>query len=199
MQRSRPGRACPGRAMFAHQPAPPTGRATSPRSSPPWNGVWRHAPATKHRPTGTSPRGGGGRSMSVRSGSQTGQPRGRAPWWPAAREWGTAGWWPKRIFPDVGDAHFALGSHLNARDCKAVRKTVSGRMKIIYPHGQASAEELREIVELALEGRRRVKEQLKKMGSFEFYHASFSHQRNFKIGQETVTPSNGTRLANFEI
>src|SRR6185437_3027398 len=53
--------------------------------------------------------------------------------------------------------------------------TVSGLTKILFPHGDVTQEELAEILELALEGRRRVKEQLKKMGSFEYYHTSFSH------------------------
>jgi ATP-dependent Lon protease len=57
---------------------------------------------------------------------------------------------------------------------KAVRKTVSGLVKLLYPHGEVSKEELRELAELALEGRRRVKEQLKKMGSFEYHQTSFS-------------------------
>jgi ATP-dependent Lon protease len=48
-------------------------------------------------------------------------------------------------------------------------------MKILHPHGEVSKEELAEILELAIEGRRRVKEQLKKMGSFEYYHTSFSY------------------------
>ncbi len=82
----------------------------------------------------------------------------------------------KHNFTEIIDHHFSLGGHLNARDRKAVRKTVSGLMKIIYPHGEPSVEELREILELAIEGRRRVKEQLKKMGSFEYYHTSFSYQ-----------------------
>src|SRR5437773_3962749 len=81
----------------------------------------------------------------------------------------------KHNFTEVIDRHFALGAHLNARDRKAVRKTVSGLMKIIYPHGEVTSEELAELLELALEGRRRVKEQLKKMGSFEYYHTSFSY------------------------
>src|SRR5678815_1364761 len=68
-----------------------------------------------------------------------------------------------------------MGAHLNARDRKAVRKTVSGLMKIIFPHGEATQGDLAEILEFALEGRRRVKEQLKKMGSFEYYHTSFSY------------------------
>jgi len=76
------------------------------------------------------------------------------------------------------DHHFSLGSHLNARDVKAVRKTVSGLLKIIYPHGEFSKEEMAEIAELALEGRRRIKEQLKKMGSFEYYRTSFSYIDN---------------------
>lgn len=78
-------------------------------------------------------------------------------------------------FTEVIDRHFSLGSHLNARDRKAVRRTVSGYMKLLYPHGEATADEIAEILELALEGRRRVKEQLKKMGSFEYYHTSFSY------------------------
>src|SRR6185312_12780590 len=60
------------------------------------------------------------------------------------------------------------------RDVKAVRKTVSGLVKLIHPNGEPTKDELFEIVELALEGRRRVKEQLKKMGSFEFHQTSFS-------------------------
>ena len=55
-----------------------------------------------------------------------------------------------------------------------MRKTLSGLVKLIYPNGQLSKEELAELVELSLEGRRRVKEQLKKMGSFEFHQTSFS-------------------------
>jgi ATP-dependent Lon protease len=89
----------------------------------------------------------------------------------------------KHNFTEVIDRHFSLGSHLNARDRKAVRKTVSGLMKILYPHGEASREELAEILELALEGRRRVKEQLKKMGAFEYYQTSFSYTEQ-ETGEE---------------
>ena len=81
----------------------------------------------------------------------------------------------KHNFTEVIDRHFSLGVHLNARDRKAVRKTVSGLMKILYPHGEVTQDDLAEILEVALEGRRRVKEQLKKMGSFEYYHTSFSY------------------------
>jgi len=81
----------------------------------------------------------------------------------------------KHNFTEIIDHHFSLGAHLNARDRKAVRRTVSGMMKILYPNGKVSREDLGEILELALEGRRRVKEQLKKMGAFEYYQTSFSY------------------------
>jgi ATP-dependent Lon protease len=81
----------------------------------------------------------------------------------------------KHNFTELIDRDFALGAHLNARDRKAVRKAVSGLVKILYPDGNVSRDELAELLEFALEGRRRVKEQLKKMGSFEYYHTSFSY------------------------
>lgn len=81
----------------------------------------------------------------------------------------------KHNYTELLDRHFSLGSHLNARDVEAVRKTVSGLVKLIYPHGEVPQENLAELVELALEGRRRVKEQLKKMGSFEYHQTSFSY------------------------
>jgi len=84
----------------------------------------------------------------------------------------------KQNFTEMIDRHFSLGSHLNARDVKAVRKTVAGLLKLIYPHLEYTREELAELVELAVEGRRRVKEQLKKMGSFEYHRTSFSYLDN---------------------
>lgn len=75
---------------------------------------------------------------------------------------------------------FRFGSHVEGRDAIAVKKTVSGLLKIIHPDGEWTNENLTEYLELALEGRRRVKEQLKKRGSFEFYKTSFSY-----IDQET--------------
>ena len=81
----------------------------------------------------------------------------------------------KHNFTEISDRYFSMGPHLNARDRKAVRKTVSGLMKVLFPHGEVTQEELAEILGLALEGRRRVKEQLKKMGSFEYYQTSFSY------------------------
>jgi len=84
----------------------------------------------------------------------------------------------KHNFTDVLDRHFSLGSHLNARDAKAVRKTVSGLVKLLHPDREVTKEELRTYLELAIEGRRRVKEQLKKMGAFEYYQTSFSFLDN---------------------
>ena len=81
----------------------------------------------------------------------------------------------KQNYTESLDRFFDLGAHLNARDAKAVRKTVSALVKILHPHGEYSKDDLREIVELALESRRRVKEQLKKMGSFEYHQTSFSY------------------------
>jgi len=81
----------------------------------------------------------------------------------------------RRNFTELIDRNFSLGSQLKSRDVKAVRKTVAGLVKLIHPHGDVSKEELRELLEMAMEGRRRVKEQLKKMGSFEFFQTSFSY------------------------
>jgi ATP-dependent Lon protease len=81
----------------------------------------------------------------------------------------------KHNFTEIIDSRFSLGSHLSARDRKAVRKTVSGLVKVLYPDGELTSGELAEILEFALEGRRRVKEQLKKMGSFQYYQTSFSY------------------------
>ena len=89
----------------------------------------------------------------------------------------------KQNYTEIIDRYFSLGSHLNARDRKAVRRSVSGLVKILHPHGEVSSEDLEELLSLAIEGRRRVKEQLKKMGSFEYYHTSFSYQ-NIETGEE---------------
>ena len=75
---------------------------------------------------------------------------------------------------EVLDKYFSLGNHLNARDAKAVRKTLSGFIKLLHPDGNFTKDEIREYLNLAVEGRRRVKEQLKKMLSFEYSQTSFS-------------------------
>ena len=100
----------------------------------------------------------------------------------------------KHNFTEAIDRHFSLGSHLDARDVKAVRKTISGLIKIIYPHNEMSRGELTEIVELSLEGRRRVKEQLKKLGSFEYHQTSFSYIDNETRDERFVgVPEQGGR------
>ena len=76
---------------------------------------------------------------------------------------------------DSLDRYFTLGKNLNQRDTIAVRKTVSGLVKLIYSNGDFSKEELEEILKIALEMRRRVKEQLKKIGGMEFYDVNFSY------------------------
>ena len=81
----------------------------------------------------------------------------------------------KQSFVRAIDAEFALGGHLSARDEKAVRKTVSGLLKILHPHGEWTRAELREYLEFALEGRRRVKEQLKKLAAHDYAKCAFSY------------------------
>lgn len=81
----------------------------------------------------------------------------------------------KRTFSDSLDKYFKLGNNLNQRDVIAVRKTVSGLVKLIYPNGEYTKEKLEEILAYALVGRRRVKEQLKKIGGMEFYDVHFSY------------------------
>lgn len=76
---------------------------------------------------------------------------------------------------DALDKYFKLGKNLNQRDTIAVRKTVSGLVKLIYPNEDYSKEQLEEILRIALEMRRRVKEQLKKLGGMEFYDVNFSY------------------------
>lgn len=84
----------------------------------------------------------------------------------------------KQSFVGALDADFTLGSQLAARDEKAVRKTVSGLLKILHPHGEWGHGDLREYLEFALEGRRRVKEQLKKLAAHDYSKTAFSYIEN---------------------
>jgi ATP-dependent Lon protease len=81
----------------------------------------------------------------------------------------------KRSFADAIDKWFKLGNNLNQRDTIAVRRTVSGLLKLIYPDGDYTKDAVRKCLEYALETRRRVKEQLKKIGGMEFYDVHFSY------------------------
>lgn len=81
----------------------------------------------------------------------------------------------KHSFADAIDKWFKLGNNLNQRDTIAVRRTTSGLLKLICPHGEYSKDIVRQCLEYALEARRRVKEQLKKIGGMEFYDVHFSY------------------------
>lgn len=93
----------------------------------------------------------------------------------------------KRPFGDALDKYFKLGNNLNQRDVIAVRKTVSGLVKLLYPHGEFTKDDIQEILEYALEGRRRVKEQLKKIGGMEFYDVHFSYIDNETFEESFVS------------
>lgn len=85
------------------------------------------------------------------------------------------------------DKYFKLGKNLNQRDTIAVRKTVSGLVKLVYPNEDYTKEELEEILRIALEMRRRVKEQLKKIGGMEFYDVNFSYIDNESFEEKFVS------------
>ena len=93
----------------------------------------------------------------------------------------------KRNFSDSIDKYFKLGNNLNQRDTIAVRKTVSGMVKLIYPNGEFGKDKIEEILRYALVGRRRVKEQLKKIGGMEFYDVQFSYIDNETFNEEFVS------------
>ena len=93
----------------------------------------------------------------------------------------------KEQYSDALDKFFHLGKNLNQRDTIAVRRMVSGLVKLIYPNGEFSKEDLEEILMLALEMRRRVKEQLKKLGGMEFYDVNFSYIDNETFEEHFVS------------
>lgn len=77
-------------------------------------------------------------------------------------------------YTDAVERYFTLGSHLKQRDTKPVKKIVSGLIKLLHPDGEYSKEDVREYLVFALEMRRRVKEQLKRIGGMEFWDTNFS-------------------------
>ena len=93
----------------------------------------------------------------------------------------------KQSYVDFAERYFSFGSHLGGRDQKAVRKIVSGLVKLLHPHGEVSREEAEEYLAYALEMRKRVKEQLKKMGGLAYWDTSFSYTDR-ESGQETFVP-----------
>ena len=102
----------------------------------------------------------------------------------------------KEQYGDALDKYFRLGTNLNQRDTIAVRKMVGGLLKLVYPDGEFSKEQLEEILKLALEMRRRVKEQLKKLGGMEFYDVNFSYidRNSFEEYYVSVPEQGGGKL-----
>lgn len=102
----------------------------------------------------------------------------------------------KESFSDAFDKYFRLGNNLNQRDTIAVRKMVSGFVKLVYPNGEYTKEEIQEILSVSLELRRRVKEQLKKIGGMEFYDVNFSYIDNetFEENYVSVPETGGGKL-----
>lgn len=98
----------------------------------------------------------------------------------------------KRTFSDSIDKYFKLGNNLNQRDVIAVRKTVSGLIKLLYPNGEFTKEDVEEILIYSLIGRRRVKEQLKKIAGMEFYDVHFSYIDSETLEEKFVSvPESG--------
>ena len=93
----------------------------------------------------------------------------------------------KEQYGDALDRHFRLGKNLNQRDTIAVRKMTGGLIKLLYPDGDFSKEQLEEILKISLEMRRRVKEQLKKLGGMEFYDVNFSYIDNQTFEEHFVS------------
>ena len=102
----------------------------------------------------------------------------------------------KEQYGDALDHYFRLGKNLNQRDTIAVRRMVDGYLKLMYPDGQFEKENVEEILKLALEMRRRVKEQLKKLGGMEFYDVNFSYidLENFEERYVAVPEQGGGKL-----
>lgn len=93
----------------------------------------------------------------------------------------------KEQYGDAIDHYFRLGKNLNQRDTIAVRKMVDGYLKLIYPDGNFTKEDVEEVLQISLEMRRRVKEQLKKLGGMEFYDVNFSYIDNETFEEHYVS------------
>lgn len=93
----------------------------------------------------------------------------------------------KEQYGDVIDHYFRLGKNLNQRDTIAVRRMADGYLKLLYPDGEFTKEEVEEVLQISLEMRRRVKEQLKKLGGMEFYDVNFSYIDNETFEEKYVS------------
>ena len=110
-----------------------------------------------------------------------------------------AGWireMRKEQFGDALDHYFRLGKNLNQRDVIAVRRMVDGYLKLMYPNGEFTKDDVEEVLKISLEMRRRVKEQLKKLGGMEFYDVNFSYIDNdtFEEKYMSVPEQGGGKL-----
>ena len=81
----------------------------------------------------------------------------------------------KTTYYDALDNYFTLGSHLKQRDSRSVRRIISGFIKLLHPDGDYTKEDIKEYLVVAMEMRRRVKEQLKRIGGMEFWDTNFSY------------------------
>lgn len=98
----------------------------------------------------------------------------------------------KKSMADAIDKYFKLGNNLNQRDVQGVKKTVSGLLKVLFPNEDYSKEDVRDCLVYALRNRRRVKEQLKKIGGMEFYDVNFSYIDNESMEEHFVSvPESG--------
>ena len=93
----------------------------------------------------------------------------------------------KEQYGDAIDHYFRLGKNLNQRDTIAVRRMADGYLKLLYPDGNFTKEEVEEVLQISLEMRRRVKEQLKKLGGMEFYDVNFSYIDNETFEEHYVS------------
>ena len=93
----------------------------------------------------------------------------------------------KEQYGDAIDHYFRLGKNLNQRDTIAVRRMADGYLKLLYPDGEFTKEEVEEVLQISLEMRRRVKEQLKKLGGMEFYDVNFSYIDNETFEEKYVS------------
>lgn len=93
----------------------------------------------------------------------------------------------KTQYGDAIDHYFRLGKNLNQRDTIAVRRMADGYLKLLYPDGSFTKEEVEEVLRISLEMRRRVKEQLKKLGGMEFYDVNFSYIDNETFEEHYVS------------
>ena len=101
-----------------------------------------------------------------------------------------AGWIREMRKEQLGDAlahYFHIGKNLNQRDVIAVRRMVDGYLKLLYPNGEFTKEDVEEVLQISLEMRRRVKEQLKKLGGMEFYDVNFSYIDNETFEEKYVS------------